>query len=161
MNDQVMFRKVVHDLEELPAIEDQSASQRKFFSEVSSALLRGHLEVLIQERDWITGIIMSVSILEFAGKTRLIWKQKDALKTGTRKIYRLKFAATIELLFNNKIIDDTTRDEMIKIKDARNAAAHDLPHQVALSRGKEANDVIEGHIKNAVKIMESLFSKTD
>ena len=160
MDNNITSEKVLQELEQLPPREYQSTSQRKLFSEVSSALLKGHLEDLIEERNWVTGIIMSASILEFAGKTRLVWKQKSTTKPETHKKYELNFAATIQELFENKIIDEATRDRMIRIKNARNAAAHDLPHQVALSREKKPNDVLEGHIRAAIKIMEDLFLST-
>jgi hypothetical protein len=160
LNGSVSPKRTVEELEKLPSIEDQSPNQRKFFSEISSALLKTHLEDLANERNWITGIIMSASILEFAGKTRLIWRQRDMSDNRVSRTRKLNFAGTIEQLFRNEMVTKNTRDEMKRINRARNEAAHELPHQVALSRQKKPNDVMEGYINSAIEILHGLLLET-
>jgi len=160
LNNQITFENTIKELEKLPSRENQSTNQRKLFSEISVALLTRHLEHLIDERNWVTGIIMSASMLEFAGKTRLLWKQTWASKTQIRKIHELDFATAIEQLLKCKMIDKPVYEKMEEIRHVRNKAAHDLPYQAALSLENRPNDTLEGYIRRTIEIIQVLFSST-
>lgn len=160
LNGKITFERTIKELEKLPSREKQSPNQRKTFSEISAALLTTHLEYLIEERNWVAGIIMSASMLEFTGKTRLLWKQTGASKAEIRNIHRLEFASTIKKLLKQRIIAKSTHERMEEIRQARNEAAHDLPHQIGLSLKNEPNVAQENLIRNAVKIIKDLFSST-
>lgn len=161
MDDKITYQKVINELKTLPPREKQSTEQRKFFSEFSSALLTAHLKHLIENRDWFAGILMSASMLDFAGKTRLLWKHTAVSQSESRKIYNLKFAETNKQLLKHKIIDKSTYDEIDRIREARNEAAHDIPYQVGLSLMKKPNATLESYIKQTIDIIELLFSSTN
>ena len=161
MNDKITYEKTIKELETLPPREKQSPEQRKFFSEFSTALLTAHLKHLIGNREWFAGILMSASMLEFAGKTRLLWKQTAVSQSEIRKIYKLTFAETNKQLLKHKIIDKLMYDKIEKIRKVRNDAAHELPYQVALSLENKPNVTLEGYIKQTIDIIEQLFSSTN
>lgn len=161
MNEKITYEKTIKKLENLPSREKQSPKQKKFFSEISAALMTAHLEYLVEEKNWFAGIVVSASMLDFAGKTRLLWSQKTASEIETRKINELKFAETIKQLLKRKVIDKSTFDKMEEIRHARNEAAHDLLHEVALSLEKKPNDSLEGCIRRAIIIVKILFSGAD
>ena len=157
MNDKITYEKTIKELETLPPREKHSPEQRKFFSEFSAALLTAHLKHLIENRDWFTGILMSASMLDFAGKTKLLWKQTAVSQSKIRKIYNLKFAETNKHLLKHKIIDKAMYDKIEKIREARNEAAHDIPYQVVLSLMKKPNATLESYIKQTIDIIGFLF----
>ena len=159
MNDKITPEKIIKELGKLPLREYQSANQRKLYSEIGVALLTTHLEMLIDERNWFTGIIMSASMLEFVGKTMLLWEQARASKTEICKIYLLNFAQTIGRLRASKIIDKHTYKRMEKIRHKRNDMAHELPIQVAVSLINKPNADLEALIKDAIEIINTLFSR--
>lgn len=152
--------EIIENLKNLPPREDHSLKQRSFYSQISPVLFTKQLEHLIKERNWFIGIIMSGSMLDFAGKTRLLWKQSKTSKNEIRKIYKFTFGKTIEQLHKQKIIDRSTYEKMKKIRDTRNEAAHNVPYQVALSLEKKQNKTLEDHIISAINIIEVLFSHT-
>jgi hypothetical protein len=66
-------------LENLPSVEDFSEEDRKFYSEIGRAILINELDSLIGAKKLSIGVIMAASMLEFAGKIRLLWKFKNLL----------------------------------------------------------------------------------
>lgn len=157
MNLDIPIDKIIEKLQKLPPREDQSSAQRKFFSQITPVLFTKHLEHLIKKRNWFAGIAMSASMLDFAGKTRLLWKQSKTSKNRIRKIYKLDFASTIRQLLEQGIIDQSMHKKMEKIRDVRNEAAHEVIYQVALSLENKPNDTLEGYIRDAINIIDDLF----
>lgn len=158
MNGKVTYRSTIKDLESLPPRERQSPSQRKLWSEISKELMTRHLEHLIKRREWFAGILMSASMLEFAGKTKLIWQQTNFPRVGVGRINRLDLAATNKKLFENDMIDEPTYEKIDKIRIVRNEAAHDIPYQAAITLENKPNATLEKRIKQTIEIIELLFS---
>jgi len=152
-----LYDKILEEFERLLPREDQSPDQRRFYAQISGTLMTRHLEHLIENRDWFSGIIMSASMLEFTGKTRLLWKEIRVSKEKSGKIYKLNFASTIKQLLKHKIINKQTYERLEKIRLARNEAAHDIPQQVALSLERKPNSIQERNIEDAIKIIDVLF----
>jgi len=155
----VTIESTIKELETLPPRERQSTKQRKFFSEISVALLRRELERLIDKKDWLAGAIMSASMLEFAGKTLLLWKQSSASKKEIERIYQSDFATTIKQLLKHKIINKSIYNKMEENRSARNKAAHEILYQVALSLENKPNATLHECITNAIEIIDFLFSQ--
>ena len=154
MSGKTTFEEINERIRSLPPIEDLSEEDRKFFSSIGSALMTSHLEYLLEERNWLAGIIASASMLDFAGKTRLIWEHKGSIPKS--KIDNLNFATTILCLFTSKIITKSEFEKMEKIRDARNKMAHDMRSQVSLSFGKKPNPTLQNLIEEAIKIIKIL-----
>lgn len=153
-----MPRKITVDstlkrLSSLPQPEKMSNDDRKFYSEIGAALMKDELELLIANKQWVLGIIHLASILDFVGKTRLIWKYKGSI--SSRKIYKYKFDKTIKELFNAKIIDSQTFKKMEEIRETRNTFAHDLLRLGSLSKNPNPN--LEKLITEGITIIETLF----
>lgn len=155
MNDKITLEKIFERLEKLPPREDQSEDDRRFYSEIGRSLLIRHLEFLMEERQWVSGVIMSALMLEFAGKTRLIWKYKRSV--SSRKIRRLKFASTTKCLLASRIIDNDIFKKMEKIREARNDLAHELLRHVVASFKNESNPELEALIREAIEVVKILF----
>ena len=145
-------------LDNIPPRGQQSIDERKFFSEISSALFTGELEERIADKSWVEGIILAATMLDFAGKTRLIWIDNVTDLRQFKKIDKLTLEKVIEKLRDKRIITDQQFAEINRIRKARNEAAHDLIHQVLMSRQKQPNPKVESDIKSAIKLLEQLFS---
>jgi len=155
MIDKTSSEKILERFGNLPPTEYLSGDDRKFFSNITSALLTTHLEHLIKEKMWVIGVIMSASMLEFTGKIRLIWKYKGSI--SKRKINNLNFATIIVCLLTSKIIDKSKYKKMEKIRDARNKLAHNVVSQVFSTLSKKPNPTLENLITEATEIIKGLF----
>lgn len=144
--------KTLEKLGKLPKREDMSERNKKFYSEVGSALLHGELETLIDSKQWMTGIIVTALMLHFIGKTRLIWYHNGSV--STRVIEKYSYLKTMKKLRQYDIIDDVAFDKMDEIRNVRNSFAHDLLRQWSTSK---ANPKIEKLIKEGMSIITTLF----
>lgn len=152
----ITWDKTIKKLENLPSVEDFSEEDRKFYSEIGRAILINELDSLIGAKKLSIGVIMAASMLEFAGKIRLLWKFKKSVAND--KIYNLNFAMTIMCLFASKIVDKDTYDKMEKIKDTRNKLAHNLLIQLSTSLDTKNNLDLESLIKDSIDIIKILFA---
>lgn len=157
MIDKTTYERTLERLSKLPPVEDLSGNDRKFYLEIGRAILENELEYLIQQKKWVLGIIMSASMLDFVGKTRLIWKYKGSV--SKKKINAFNFATTIMCLFASKIVDEQTYKKMEKIRDTRNKFAHNLARQFSISH--KPNPDLENLIREAIEIIKSLFNSSN
>lgn len=157
MIDKLTYDRTLEKLSKLPPVEDLSRNDRKFYLEIGRAILENELEYLIQQKKWVLGIIMSASMLDFVGKTRLIWKYKESV--SKKKINNFNFATTIMCLFASKIIDEQSYKKMEKIRDIRNKFAHNLARQFSISH--KPNPDLENLIREAIEIIKSLFDSSN
>ena len=149
----VTFESTLKRLSNLPQPEKMSDDDRKFYSEIGAALLKNELELLMANKQWVLGVISLASMLDFVGKTKLIWKHKGSI--SSRKIYKYKFYKTIKDLFDTKIIDSQTFRKMEEIRETRNKFAHDLVRLFSLSH--EPNPNLENLIREGITTIETLF----
>ena len=156
IHNKITWDKTIKKLENLPSVEDFSEEDRKFYSEIGRAILINELDSLIGAKKLSIGVIMAASMLEFAGKIRLLWKFKKSVAND--KIYNLNFAMTIMGLFASKIVDKDTYDKMEKIKDTRNKLAHNLLIQLSTSLDTKNNSDLESLIKDSIDIIKILFA---
>ena len=147
------YEKLLDRLGKLPPIENMSEQDRKDYSEIGKALLRNELELLIEEKRWVLGVITSGSMLDFVGKIRLIWKYKGSISKN--KILNFNFATTITCLFTSGIIDEKTYKKMEKIRNTRNKFAHKLLRLFSISN--KPNPSLEHLIEEAIETIETLF----
>jgi len=149
----VTFESTLKRFRTLPQPEKMSDDDRKFYSEIGEALMRNELELLMANKQWVLGVISLASMLDFVGKTKLIWKHKGSI--SSRKIFKYKFYETIKDLFDTKIIDSQTFRKMEEIREMRNKFAHDLLR--LLSRSHEPNSYLENLIREGITTIETLF----
>jgi hypothetical protein len=150
--DKTLLNKTLQKLGKLPKRENMSEDEKKFYSEVGSALLQGELESLIDSKQWMAGIIVTALMLHFVGKTRLIWHHAGSV--STRAIENYDYFKTMKELRQHGIIDDATFDKMDEIRKVRNSFAHNLLRQWSASK---ANPKIEKLIKEGISIISTLF----
>lgn len=131
LEQKITFESVLATLDKLPSIEKMRDSEKTFYSQLSEALLVGQLEHLVAQRNWGMGVMMAASMLDYVGKIRLIWEHVDSM--SSQAILQLKFAETIETLFESEIIDEPTRKKMVEVEKLRNLLAHDLLSQYSAS----------------------------
>jgi len=155
MSGRTTFESTLERLSNLPQPEKMSNDDRKFYSEIGAAFMKNELELLIANKQWVLGIISLASMLDFVGKTRLIWEYKGAISTG--KITKYTFYRTIKVLFNSKIIGAQTYKDMLKIKQTRNDFAHKLLRLFSLSH--KPNPGLEKLIREGITIIETLLRK--
>jgi len=153
MNKKVTFEDTIERLDKLPPPERMSKSDKEVYTGVGLALLRNESQLLIENKQWVLGVIMMATMLDFVGKTKLIWKHKGAI--SSREINRYKAYKTNRQLLDLEIIDGRTYKEIERIRKARNEIAHDLIKQFSLSH--TPNPKLERLIREGLKIIETLF----
>ena len=153
MTRKITVKSTLETLSKLPPREKMSKKDRKFYSEIGSALMKNELELLINNKQWVLAVISLASMLDFTGKTKLIWNHKGSV--SERKINNYKFFKTIKELLNSNIIGDQTYRKMEEIRKTRNNFAHNLLRLFSLSN--EPNPSLEKLIRDGVKIIETLL----
>lgn len=153
MTNKITPKDVLNRLGKLPPREKMSEKEKEFYKEISSALMKSELEQLIANRQWIVGIISLTLMLEFIGKTMLIWKQKGSV--SVRKINNYTIYKTFKQLSDLKMVDQQTSRKMHKIRKTRNNFAHGLPRPMSLSN--QPNPKLEKLIQDGIAIIEELF----
>jgi len=153
LNDKITPNETLEKLGKLPKREDMSEQDKNLYSEVGSALLSGELENLINSKQWMSGIIVTALMLDFVGKTRLIWHHNGSVTTRT--IEKYTFFKTINKLRQYNIIDEPTYNKMQEIKNVRNSFAHDLLRQWAMS--SSSHPKLERLIRDGIAIITTLF----
>jgi hypothetical protein len=88
-----------------------------------SYIISYKLEDIIEERNWIVGVILSAAALDDIGKLKLKWQLKGKIKP--EKIENLNFEETIMLLLASGLVAPKTYQKLMEIKKVRNDLAHD------------------------------------
>lgn len=153
LNKKITPKSTSKKLDELPNRENMSEQDKKFYSDVGSAILENELALFIDNKQWVLGIITMAIMLDFVGKTKLIWHHKGLVSSN--RILRYKFIKTIAELRNSNIIDEQTFNKMEEIRNTRNSFAHDLLRQWSLS--SHPNPKLEKLIRDGIKIIKTLF----
>lgn len=153
MNKRITVNKTIEKLSKIPKPENMSEQDKKLYSEVGLALLENELELFIVNKQWVLGIIVMASILNFVGKTKLIWHHKGLV--STKKIMKYDFARTIKDLQKFNIIDNQIYNKLEEIRKIRNSFAHDLLRQWSISLKPNPN--LENLIRDGIAIITTLF----
>ena len=80
------------------------------------------LNHFVSSGDWLSGVIMAASILEFVGKTRLLWKFERTISKD--KIQNMDLEDVITFLFASNVITQSTYTKMHQIRRGRNKIVH-------------------------------------
>lgn len=81
------------------------------------------LEDLIEEGNWVVGVILSAAILDDVGKRKL--KRQFKGKINSRKIENLRFEETIMMLLASGLVTSKIYQKLMEIRRVRNDLAHD------------------------------------
>ena len=154
MSKKITPNNALNKLGKLPTPENMTDSDKKFYSSIGSALLVNELEQLIQNKQWILGTIILGSMIDFVGKTKLIWHHKG--RVSSSRIMKYKSVKTNEELLNSNIIDDSTYNKLEEIRKIRNSFAHDLLRQWATSLNP--NIRYENLIREGIRIITAIFN---
>jgi hypothetical protein len=154
MKAKITERDTLERLNKLPDIQDFSESDKKFYAEIGSSLLTSELDDLLRKKEYIMGVIMAASMLDYVGKIRLIWEFKGIV--SKKKIYPLELATVSKLLFASKIIHGKTYAKMEEIRNVRNELAHNMLSHLTTP---QPNNKLESLIKDAKGIISLLFAR--
>jgi hypothetical protein len=88
-----------------------------------SYIISYKLEDLIEEGNWVEGVILSAAILDDVGKRKL--KKQFKGKINSTKIENLRFEETIMMLLASGLITPKIYQKLMEIKKVRNDLTHD------------------------------------
>jgi hypothetical protein len=115
---------------------------------------------LMEEGNWVVGVILSAAILEDVGKRRL--KREFKGKIDSKRIENLKFEETIMMLFASRLVTPKIYQKLMDIKKVRNDLAHDSHKamsiflQIGSSRSKECQEC-KSAIKKAIFCLKTIY----
>jgi hypothetical protein len=115
---------------------------------------------LIEEGNWVVGVILSASILDDVGKRRL--KREFKGKIDSNRIENLKFEETIMMLLASRLVTPKIYQKLMDIKKVRNGLAHDsykamsIFLQTGLSKSKEVQEC-RSAIKKAIFCLKTIY----
>lgn len=153
----VTTQDALNRLSALPEKGKQSQKDRRFFSDVYSALFINQLEEFIRNQDWLAGIIISGIFLDEIGKTLLIWKDNIVDLKELKKIDKLTLDSLFKQLKEKGTINFDQFKELNRLRLIRNDAAHDLAFQINCSLHKQPNTQTENDIRSTISIIQQIF----
>jgi hypothetical protein len=149
------YQETLEKLARMPPRDMMSEDEQRFYANVGRALVTNQLEYLIEAKQWAIGIIVSASMLEYSGKTRLIWRHGKNI--STKRIDSLNLAGVALSLFTSGIIDAPTYKTMEKIRKIRNELSHNLLFQFKACQPGQTGGELEELIRKTVEILTILL----
>jgi len=124
-----------------------------------SYIISYKLKDLIEEGNWVVGVILSAEILDDVGKRKL--KREFKGKIASKRIENLKFEETIMMLLASGMVTPEIYLKLMDIKKVRNDLAHDSQKAISIflqtgSKKSEECQRCKSAIKKAIFCLESI-----